>query len=164
MASVLCSIRRNSTTAVRAVASGRAEKTFWFRCRSNALPLSRQSSSNVLGRSFFKPFLERIARSRSLLRCHYGHSGSYREIRAVRGWARRWPHRCDEAGRTAATLDELLIWTNQDTIGREYAQKNEDSERFSSVSTGRLLCSILTPITWYSVPLTDQIQPCGSHR
>lgn len=73
----------------------------------------------------------------------------YREIWAALCGARRWPHRRDGAGRTAATLDELLIWTKREAVGGEYGQEraqNEDSEGLPAVTTGSLVCCIFNAI------------------
>lgn len=90
--------------------------------------LSHPFTSNLPNRSF-QPFLCRIARLRGLLICEHDRSGSYRETRAKRGWERWWPHHRREAERTAATLDELLIWTNREAVGREHGQQQTLSSR-----------------------------------
>lgn len=48
-------------------------------------------------------------------------------------WGRRWPHRRREAERTAATLDELLIWTNREAVGGVHGQQQAQRWRAPQV-------------------------------
>lgn len=87
-------------------------------CQSNAFPLSCPFST-ALGRPLFNSIRRVTARLRSLIS-----SGCpYRESTAQRITGRRWPNRRREAGRTAATLDELLIWTNREAVGGVLGQQ-----------------------------------------
>lgn len=96
----------------------------------------------VMCRAVFFSAISLISRDASLPNSRSDRPGSYRETRGAKAWGRRWLHRCVEAGRSAATLDELLIWTNREAVGRE-ANSNrrecDDSKRFSAMNSWHVL-------------------------
>lgn len=142
-----CSLQYSSKPkpAVHAAASGRAEKTFWFCCQSNAFPLSHHSTNNVLGRSFFKPFLWRIARL-----CSWSHYSRRHRDSIARLERRRVERGGDLIGVTGRG-EPLQLWMNfwfeltERRSVREYGQEreqNEDSEGLPAVTTGSLVCRL----------------------
>lgn len=122
-------------------------------------------------RSFFFSLFSLISRDASLPNSRSDRPGWYRETRWAKAWGRRWLHRCVEAGRSAATLDELLIWTNREAVGREYGQQQTQRWRLPEVFCHELLTAdsfYFSDRDGFCMPVTEQkglyFSPVGKRR
>lgn len=163
MASVLCSTRPNPNLQCMRWLQEELKKTFWFCCQSNAFPLSHHSTNNVLGRSFFKPFLWRIAR----LRPWSHHPRRHRDSIA------RIEQRCVERGGDLIGVtgrgEPLQLWMNFWFELTERRSVENTDRNGHKMKTARgflpwpLAASFLTLLTRCSAPVPEQIQRCVSH-